>query len=200
MKLMGLPGWMHWVCWFINVVSASSLSVLIIVILVSMEFKEGTGAVLAYSDPVLTFIFLILYASSLICFLFFISTFFDKRKRNYLTIMIYYICFISANLALAIGVLIHILTFFIPNNQINRTSDGFTNYSFNEKNILALIPNINLIWGIKMLTSAEGKGTGVQWDTLFSQDRPDDPLSMGTGSSRLAIQIIKIFQNPCYLI
>ena len=84
-------------------------------------------------------------------------------------------------MALAIGVLIHILTFFIPNNQINRTSDGFTKYSFNEKNLLALIPNLNLIWGIKMLISAEGKGTGIQWDTLFTRERPDDPHSMGAG-------------------
>ena len=53
-------------------------------------------------------------------------------------------------MALALGVLIHILTFFIPNNTINRTSDGFTNYSFFEKNLMALIPNINLIWGIKV--------------------------------------------------
>ena len=80
MKLMGLPAWMHWLCWFINVVVTCSLSVLIIVILVSIEFKTGTGAVLAYSNPVLTFIFLMLYASSLILFLFFISTFFDKRE------------------------------------------------------------------------------------------------------------------------
>lgn len=88
-------------------------------------------------------------------------------------------------MALAIGILIHILTFFIPNNQINRTSDGFTKYSFNEKNLLALMPNINLIWGIKMLTSSEGKGTGVQWDTLFTQERPDDPHSMGAGWSNV---------------
>ena len=31
-----------------------------------------------------------------------------------------------------------------------------------------------------MLTSAEGKGTGLQWETLFTRDRPDDPLSMGS--------------------
>ena len=81
MKLMGLPSWMHWVCWFINVILSCTVSILIIVLLVSIEFKSGTGAVLAYSDPILTFIFLFLYASSLVCFLFFISTFFDKRNR-----------------------------------------------------------------------------------------------------------------------
>ena len=57
---------------------------------------------------------------------------------------------ITANLALSLGVLVHILTFFIPNNVINRTSDGYTNYSFVEKMFMATIPNINLIWGIKV--------------------------------------------------
>ena len=151
MKLMGLPSWMHWVCWFINVILSCTVSILIIVLLVSIEFKSGTGAVLAYSDPILTFIFLFLYASSLVCFLFFISTFFDKRNVIDLLYLKQILnSFVTANLALALGVLIHILTFFIPNNTINRTSDGFTNYSFFEKNLMALIPNINLIWGIKV--------------------------------------------------
>ena len=80
MKLMGLPGWMHWLCWYINCATTCAVSSLIMVILVSCEFKSGTGAVLAYSNPVLTFIFLFLYASALVCFLFIISTFFDRRK------------------------------------------------------------------------------------------------------------------------
>ena len=36
-----------WLCWFINFVVTCSLSVLISVILVSIEFKQGTGAVFA---------------------------------------------------------------------------------------------------------------------------------------------------------
>ena len=53
-------------------------------------------------------------------------------------------------MALALGVLVHILTFFIPNNVINRTEDGYTNFSFVEKMFMSTIPNINLIWGIKV--------------------------------------------------
>ena len=41
-----------------------------------------------------------------------------------------------------------------------------------------------------MLTSAEGKGTGVQWDTLFVRDRPDDPLSMGSVWVMFVVDII----------
>ena len=80
MKLMGLPSWMHWLCWFLNCAATSAVSILIMVILVSCQFKAGTGAVLAYSNPVMTFIFLFFYASALVCFLFIISTFFDRRE------------------------------------------------------------------------------------------------------------------------
>jgi len=162
MKMMGLPSWMHWICWFINCIGVSTISIIIMVILVSVEFKAGTGAVLDYSNPFLVFLFLFLYASSLICFLFIISTLFDRP-----------------NLALSFGVLVHILSYIIPNSSINKTSDSFANYSFEEKMLMALIPNINLIWGIKMLMASEGKGTGLQFSTLFSRARPGDPLTMG---------------------
>ena len=83
------------------------------------------------------------------------------------------------NLALSLGVLIHILTFIIPNNSINRTSESSTGYSFSSKMAMGLVPNVNLIWGIKMLMSAESKGSGLQWDNLFTRGEPDDPLTMG---------------------
>ena len=82
MKMMGLPSWMHWICWFINCIGVSTISIIIMVLLVSLEFKSGTGAVLDYSNPFLIFLFLFLYASSLICFLFIISTFFDRRESG----------------------------------------------------------------------------------------------------------------------
>jgi len=162
MKMMGLPSWMHWTCWFINCIGVSIISIIIMVLLVCLEFKAGTGAVLDYSNPFLIFIFLFLYASALICFLFIISTFFDRP-----------------NIALSLGVIIHILSYVIPNSSINKTADSFADYSMQEKMMMALIPNINLIWGIKMLMSSEGKGTGLQWSTLFSRARPGDPLTMG---------------------
>lgn len=140
----------------------ASLSIFIMVLLLSISFKEEAGAVLQYSNPLLTFLFLFLYASALIIFLFIISTFFNRP-----------------NLALSLGVLIHILTYIIPNNSINRTMDSYTTYSFPSKMALGVLPNINLIWGIKMLMSAESRGTGLQWDNIFTRADPEDPLTMG---------------------
>jgi ABC-type transport system involved in multi-copper enzyme maturation permease subunit len=147
------------------------------VILLSVSFNEETGAVLQYSNPVLTFIFIFLYASNLIAFLFIISTFFNRP-----------------NLALSIAVIIHFLTFIIPNNIINRfnrvlflihntstnrPSNASVSYSFPTKLALGLLPNINLLWGMKVLLGAEARGTGLQWDSVFARDDPEDPLTMG---------------------
>ena len=52
----------------------------VLVQLLDHALEPVSLALLPEIDPVLTFIFLMLYASSLILFLFFISTFFDKRK------------------------------------------------------------------------------------------------------------------------
>ena len=53
-------------------------------------------------------------------------------------------------MALALGVLVHILSFFIPNNIISSTDTGYTDYTFVDKMFMATIPNINLIWGMKV--------------------------------------------------
>ena len=119
-----------------------------------MTIQEDTDAVLQNSNPILTFIFLFLYTSALISFLFIISSFFNRP-----------------NLALNIGILIHILTFIIP--FINSPTD------YSTKMAMGLIPNINLIWGMKMLSSAESRGSGLQWSNIFSRGEPDDPLTMG---------------------
>lgn len=47
--------------------------------------------------------------------------------------------------------------------------DSYTTYSFGSKMALGLLPNINLIWGIKMLMNAESRGTGLQWNNIFSR-------------------------------
>ena len=80
MKLMGLPNWMHWLCWFLDAIATSAISVFIWVLFVCIEWKSGLGSVVNYSNGFLVFIFFMLYAMSLIVFLFAISTLFRSRK------------------------------------------------------------------------------------------------------------------------
>ncbi|TRY70235.1 hypothetical protein TCAL_12705 [Tigriopus californicus] len=160
MKLMGLPSWMHWVSWFLNAIITSLITILIIVLLVCVEWKPDTGRVFDYSDPFMIFIFFLIYAMPLILMLFAISTFFD-----------------SPNLALATGVIVHVLTFIGPATSIN--DEVYMTMAFGSKMALAIMPNVGLWWGIKILTIEEGKGSGLQWNTLFDRPEPSDPMTMG---------------------
>ena len=159
MKLMGLPSWMHWVSWFLNALLTSCLTIAIIVVLMCVEWKADTGHVLDFSDPFLLYVFFLLYAMALILFLFAISTFFN-----------------SPNLALATGLIVHTLTYNLPSSFI--TDEYYTKMSFASKAALAIFPNVGLWWGIKVISIEEGKGSGIQWDTLTDRAEPDDPMNM----------------------
>ena len=56
-----------------------------------------------------------------------------------------------------LGVLFHVLTYFIPSNLINQTDDGYLSIPMESKMLMGLLPNINLVWGVKVLIELEGK-------------------------------------------
>ncbi len=83
---------------------------------------------------------------------------------------------IAANLALALGVLVHIISYLIPSVYI--TDDVYVEMSGALKATLAVVPNIALWWGIKVISIEEGRGAGIQWDTLGDRAQPSDPMTM----------------------
>ena len=99
-------------------------------------------------------------------------------------------------MALAAGVIVHMITYIIPSAYID--DQQYTEMGTGSKLALALLPNINLWWGIKILVSLsycfsktifncvfyfksveEGKGAGVQWTNLDDRSQPDDPVTFG---------------------
>jgi len=77
MKLMGMKGWLHWSASYFHY----STLMLIAVALVTMIFhiKVGGGrAIINYTDPSVTFVFLLLFSLSVVAFCFAISAFFSK--------------------------------------------------------------------------------------------------------------------------
>ena len=81
MKMMGLPPWMNWLFHFLDAVVSVTISLIIIVVLIKVPWKgDVEGSVLQFSDPLVLFIFFLLYAMSLIVLLFAISTLFNNRK------------------------------------------------------------------------------------------------------------------------
>lgn len=81
MKIMGLPNWLHWTAWFIKSFTFLTITVIIMVILLKARWYPGTEyTIFTYSNPVIIFIFLLLYICATITFCFFISVFFSKGK------------------------------------------------------------------------------------------------------------------------
>jgi ATP-binding cassette subfamily A (ABC1) protein 3 len=82
MKLMGLPNWMHWLCWFLDGTFSASVSIFITVLLLCVEWDPNVGRVIFYSNGFLVYLFFLLYAMSLVVFLFAFSTLFSSRQFN----------------------------------------------------------------------------------------------------------------------
>lgn len=78
--MMGLPNWMHWVSWFLNAFLTSFVVIGLIVMLISVEFKDGYGALLGASSPSFFYFYFMMHASYLIITTFLICVFFENRK------------------------------------------------------------------------------------------------------------------------
>jgi ATP-binding cassette subfamily A (ABC1) protein 3 len=80
MKLMGMKVWLHWLAWFIK------CAIMMIVSVGFMTFffhiKVDGRAIITYTHPSVTFVFLLLYSLSIITFSFAVSTFFSKGQLS----------------------------------------------------------------------------------------------------------------------
>jgi len=77
MKLMGMKGWLHWASWYFKFSVFMFISVAIMTFFFHVKIG-GDRAIITYGDPTITFVFLLLYALSVMTFCFAISTFFSK--------------------------------------------------------------------------------------------------------------------------
>jgi ATP-binding cassette subfamily A (ABC1) protein 3 len=85
MTIMGLSGWIHWASWF----TRSMVFLLIADILIAVCYivkipitSGGSSSVIGESDITLVFFFLFTYSITSVCFMFFLSTLFDKGTKN----------------------------------------------------------------------------------------------------------------------
>ena len=148
---MGLPNWMNWMTWFFDAFFATFLTVGIVVLLICVEWNAGYGKIIMDSNWFMMYIFFMLYGVSLIWFKFALSTFFTSRKLNRKSYFfpscepatlqgnLHWHIFISANLALTTGIVVHLITYFLPNVTVN--SKGYAAASVAKKVALSLMPN-----------------------------------------------------------
>ena len=76
MKLMGMKGWLYWASWYFKFSLFMLVSVAIITLLFHIKV-DGVG-IITYADPAVTFVFLLLFALSVMTSSFAVTTFFSK--------------------------------------------------------------------------------------------------------------------------
>ncbi|XP_070316352.1 ATP-binding cassette sub-family A member 17-like isoform X2 [Odocoileus virginianus] len=145
MCMMGLQNWQHWVAWFIVFFISASIVVSFMTILFCTEFEES--AVFGNSDPSLIFVFLMCFAIATIFFAFMISTFFQK-----------------AHVATASGGIIFFLTY-LPYLYLAFT---YSRRSSFQKIAFCLLSNVAMALGVRLISTFEIRGTGIQWRNLGS--------------------------------
>uniref|UniRef100_A0AAA9SRL6 ABC transporter domain-containing protein n=1 Tax=Bos taurus TaxID=9913 RepID=A0AAA9SRL6_BOVIN len=140
MCMMGLHSWQHWVAWFIVFFISASIVVSFMTLLFCIE-----SAVFGNSDPSLIFVFLMCFAIATIFFAFMISTFFQK-----------------AHVATASGGIIFFFTY-LPYLYIAFT---YSQRSSFQKIAFCLLSNVAMALGVRLISTFEARGTGVQWRNM----------------------------------
>ncbi|UJR37958.1 hypothetical protein I4U23_030642 [Adineta vaga] len=160
MTIMGLSNWIHWVSWF----TRSLVFLLIADILIAVCYivkipirSGGSMSVIGESDISLVFFFLFTYSIASICFMFLLSTLFDK-----------------ANSAAAGTGGLWFLSY-LPYAFIQPRYETMTRGA---KMGTCLLHNIGLALGAQLIGMYEGKGTGLQWSMFNEPVSVDDNLTM----------------------
>ncbi len=95
---------------------------------------------------------------------------------------------LTANLCLATGSVLHIVVYFVPFVAI--PSDVYIAMTGGAKIALALIPNVAMWWGVKVIGTQEGSGEGAQFTNLFDRIDESDPISMGVVWIMMIVDIL----------
>lgn len=170
MKIMGLPNWLHWIAWFLKAFVFLLISIILITILLTVAWYPGTSfSVFTLSNPLVIFLFMLLYICSVITFCFMISVFFSK-----------------ANTAAAIGGAAFFLTytpFLFLNNQYDELSLG-------TKLLASLGSNTAMSLGFQLIIRHEGTGEGAQFNNIWRTTSPDDNLTLGAVMMMLILDAV----------
>ncbi|PIK54928.1 putative ATP-binding cassette sub-family A member 3 [Apostichopus japonicus] len=160
MKMMGLSNWIHWTAWFLK----SLIYCFIVMILMSIFFlvplKSVGAAVVNNTEPLILFIFLMMYSIATIMYSFMISSFFSKAN--------------SATVA-AGGL------FFVSYTPYYFSLLWYESVSLAGKISIGLFcHNTAMGYGGLLIALFEGTGTGVTWENINEPVSVDDDLTFLT--------------------
>ncbi|CAF2062271.1 unnamed protein product [Rotaria magnacalcarata] len=160
MTIMGLNSWIHWLSWFTRSLAFLTIADILIAVcyIVKVPLKSGgSSSVIGESDITLVFFFLFSYSITSICFMFLISTLFDKANSS----------------AAGTGGLWFLS--YLPYAFIQPRYETLTRAA---KLGTCLLHNIGLALGAQLIGMFEGKGTGLQWSMFNEAVSVDDNFTM----------------------
>ncbi|XP_019557858.3 phospholipid-transporting ATPase ABCA1 [Aedes albopictus] len=165
MRMMGLPGWIQWASWFVVLL----LMLLIPVTAITIMLKVS---IFPYSSCFLIWSFLTLYSSSVICFCFLVSVFFNKATR-----------------AATLASLVWIASFIsLPSGA-----------PFWAKIVYSLLPNPPMGFGMDDIIRLEIAGVGLTFETLFKETEMKNPYSFSVAVAMLLTNILLYLVLTIYL-
>lgn len=144
--MMGLQSWMCWLGWFAYSMVISIVTVSIMTAIFTSGFSEKYPGIIVKGNPLILWIFLILYLATMLCFIFLVSTFVKKPTQG-----------------TSIGLFIWLIISFIGDKFVtdDPTSNGFLRYLF------SFVPNILLRLGFNAIIEFEKKD-GIGFDTIWT--------------------------------
>nr|CAH7744096.1 unnamed protein product [Callosobruchus chinensis] len=181
MKMVGMKSWMLWLGWFIYGIIPMLFAVVVIVILMKVRMFDTEYPPIEFMDGSLLFGFLILYCMAAIVFCFAISSFFSKPM-----------------VAMVTGMLIWILSYFIPKYALNLDTGKQIPWSMSI--LLNLLPNMALHFGYSIIASYEERELGVQWNNIYTPSGGSkDDITMNNVFVMLIVDVVFYMLFTCYM-
>ncbi|XP_064606780.1 phospholipid-transporting ATPase ABCA3-like [Liolophura sinensis] len=157
MKMMGLSNFAHWSAWFAKCFLYLLAATILFTLLSMIPVGPLNISVLGHTDPSLFFVFLVIYALSVVAFCFAISTFFSKAIAGAATAGILFF-------------LTYVPYFFLQMRYEYMTTS--------QKIAACILPNIAMAFGSNIIGLYEGTGEGALWSNFHRPATVDDNFSL----------------------
>ncbi|EDV22374.1 uncharacterized protein TRIADDRAFT_10137, partial [Trichoplax adhaerens] len=163
MKMMGLDNGVHWAAWFIQCFIIMLLTVFFLTLILRF------GRIFMHSNPVIIFLFFMVFSLSTIMLCFLMSVFFTR-----------------ANVAAACGGIIFFLSYF-PSILVILYESVMTS---GQKGIACLSSTTAFALGCNYIAQYEQQGVGIQWSNVRSSPVTEDTFSFSATCGMMIIDTI----------
>ncbi|XP_064211020.1 phospholipid-transporting ATPase ABCA1 isoform X2 [Tribolium castaneum] len=169
MKVMGLSGWLLWLTWFLRSFIILLFTVAIMTVVLKLTILRPP--VFIHTDGTVLFALFLVYACSLITFMFLISTIFQK-----------------ATIAIVVGIILYMVALIVGVTQF------IIRASLYLKIVTSVLSPSAMFFGLSMLFELEAKEKGGHWNNLFESSWLDNKASLGV------IFVILILDTVLYMV